>query len=88
MENLPDRFKVQNCNFSRNPTSRYQTGNAAEIGVYKGHFSAENLMHWPGNFSYLYYMVDAWSFRPNDDPNDKNFRDDASNDKKYRLDDL
>lgn len=48
----------------------YQTGNAAEIGVFRGDFAAHNLSHWQGG----YYMVDSWGFR-NDGTTDKNDKD-------------
>lgn len=48
----------------------YQTGNAAEIGVFRGDFAAHNLNHWQGK----YCMVDSWGFR-NDGTTDKNDKD-------------
>lgn len=36
------------------------TGNAAEIGVYKGEFAAKNLRNWKHN----YFMIDKWSYVP------------------------
>ena len=57
-----------------------ETGNAVEIGVYRGGFAKWNLQHWTGR----YYAVDAWAYRPNDG-NDKNFRDQATNHANYDL---
>jgi hypothetical protein len=45
------------------------TGNAIEVGVFRGAFAAHNLQHWKGD----YYMVDAWEYRE-DDSTDKNFQ--------------
>jgi len=39
------------------------TGNAAEIGVYRGHFAKHNLR--TGHFS-KYYAIDSWAYRAND----------------------
>ena len=44
----------------------FRTGRAAEVGVYVGEFSAANLKIWQGE----YYAIDAWAWRPEDDPND------------------
>ena len=41
----------------------YKSGNAGEIGVYRGAFSAHNLRFWSGK----YYAIDAWQFRPNEE---------------------
>jgi hypothetical protein len=63
------------------------TGNAAEIGVYRGNFSAHNLMFWKG----AYYAIDYWNYRPWDAPhgshsaNDKNFKKQADNDDNYET---
>lgn len=48
----------------------YQTGNAAEIGVFRGDFAAHNLSHWTG----YYAMIDTWGHR-NDGTTDKNDKD-------------
>lgn len=48
----------------------YQTGKAAEIGVFRGDFAAHNLNHWKG----YYAMVDTWGHR-SDGTTDKNDKD-------------
>ena len=45
----------------------HRTGNAVEVGVYRGGFSKHALSLWSGR----YWMVDAWSHRK-DGSNDKN----------------
>lgn len=50
-----------------------QTGNAVEVGVWRGEFSAHNLRFWTGN----YFMVDLWEFRK-DGTADKNMDDQKS----------
>lgn len=50
-----------------------QTGNAVEVGVWRGEFSAHNLRFWTGN----YFMVDLWEFRK-DGTADKNMDDQRS----------
>ena len=57
-----------------------RTRNAAEIGVFQGHFSQHNLKYWKGT----YVAIDAWDFRPGD-PEDKNFRDRATNERNFDL---
>ena len=60
--------------------SRFRdTGRAAEIGVFQGHFSRKNLKHWTGE----YHMVDAWQFRSADGA-DKNFESALENDHNYQ----
>jgi hypothetical protein len=54
-----------------------QTGKAAEIGVFLGTYAAANLKVWQGE----YYAIDAWQWRPTDDPADKNFRNEKDNQK-------
>lgn len=66
MNPIPDRYDI--ARFAQ--THFYQTGFAAEIGVFEGHFSAHNLRYWEGN----YWMVDTWAHRP-DDGQDKNDED-------------
>jgi len=46
-----------------------QTGEAVEVGVFEGQFSAHNLHHWRGRYT----MVDTWAHRPGDgqDKNDE-----------------
>lgn len=53
----------------------FKTGDAVEVGVFQGDFSRKNLRHWRGK----YFQVDAWTFRPNDDPTDKNFAEPSIN---------
>lgn len=58
------------------------TGNAAEVGVFRGHFARHNLESWHGK---RYFLVDAWSYRLNDTLNgrvsaDKNSPVQAHND--------
>lgn len=48
----------------------YKTGNAVEVGVWKGEFAKHNLEHWMGR----YFMVDPWQPR-NDGSIDKNMQD-------------
>lgn len=63
---IPDR-----SDFARIAQDKfYQTGNAAEIGVFEGQFAAHNLNFWRGN----YWMVDTWAHRPGDGQ-DKNSED-------------
>lgn len=50
-----------------------QTGNAIEIGVWKGEFSAHNLRFWSGQ----YFMCDLWKHRK-DGTADKNMEDERS----------
>lgn len=50
-----------------------QTGNAVEIGVWRGEFAAHNLKYWTGN----YFMVDKWDHRQ-DGSIDKNMEDRGS----------
>lgn len=57
-----------------------KTGRAAEIGVYRGAFSAKNLLHWQGE----YHMIDAWAFRPGD-PKDKNYASDKTNEANRKM---
>jgi len=63
-----------------------QTGEAAEIGVFRGDFSSKTLSVWTGSLT----MIDAWQFRPNENAHDeaeksdldlpdKNWKDDATN---------
>lgn len=47
-----------------------QTGNAAEVGVFRGDFAAYNLAHWQK----WYYMIDTWGHRE-DGTTDKNDED-------------
>lgn len=54
-----------------------KTGKAAEIGVFVGTYAAANLRIWQGE----YYAIDAWQWRPTDDPADKNFRSERDNEK-------
>lgn len=63
---IPDRYDM--AHFAQEYF--YQTGRAAEIGVFEGHFSAHNLRTWQGD----YLMVDTWAHRPGDgqDKNDEN----------------
>jgi len=55
--------------------------------VYRGNFSAHNLMFWKG----AYYAIDYWNYRPWDAPhgshsaNDKNFKKQADNDDHYET---
>ena len=56
------------------------TGNAAEIGVYRGDFAHKNLQEWKGR----YWVIDAWQFR-DDGSQDKNFPDEASNRQNYEA---
>jgi hypothetical protein len=53
----------------------YKTGNAVEIGVWRGAFSEIALRVWLGK----YYMVDTWAWRPFDNSRDKNYMDSATN---------
>ena len=39
-----------------------QTGEAAEVGVYRGFFSKHNLRDWTGSYT----MIDFWNARPNE----------------------
>ena len=57
------------------------TGRAAEIGVFVGEFAAHNLQTWTGE----YFAIDAWSWRPDDDPTDKNFKLEADNLRNYEA---
>ena len=51
-------------------------GRAAEVGVFQGNFSAQNLLQWKGE----YVAVDSWNFRPGDPKDrDKNFKSEATN---------
>lgn len=50
-----------------------KTGNAAEIGVWRGEFSAHNLKYWSGD----YFMCDKWDHR-DDGSIDKNMEDRGS----------
>jgi len=50
-----------------------QTGNAIEVGVWRGEFAAHNLKHWKGR----YYLCDLWQHR-NDKSTDKNMKDKES----------
>jgi len=50
-----------------------QTGNAVEVGVWRGEFAAHNLKFWKGR----YYMVDLWQYRL-DGTIDKNMEDKGS----------
>lgn len=43
-------------------------------------FAKHNLRSWRGE----YYAIDAWQYRPKDDK-DKNYKDDATNDKNYAF---
>jgi len=52
-----------------------RTGKAAEIGVFLGEFAGANLKVWQGE----YYAIDAWQWRPTDDPADKNFKSERQN---------
>ncbi len=46
-------------------------GHAAEVGVWRGDFSARNLQHWRGEYA----AVDTWNFRPGDPTyNYKNYK--------------
>lgn len=66
MNPIPDRFDM--AYFAE---KYFDTGRAAaEIGVFKGEFSAHNLKEWKG----WYYMIDTWGHR-NDGTTDKNDRD-------------
>ena len=60
---IPDRSDF--ARFAQ--TYFYQTGNAAEIGVFEGEFSAHNLKTWAGR----YWMIDTWGHR-HDGTTDKN----------------
>ena len=60
---IPDRSDF--AHFAQ--SNFYQTGNAAEIGVFEGEFSAHNLKTWTGR----YWMVDTWGHR-DDSTTDKN----------------
>ena len=51
-------------------THFYQTGNAAEVGVFRGDFAAHNLKYWHG----YYAMIDTWGHR-DDGTTDKNDND-------------
>mmetsp|Transcript_11116 Transcript_11116/g.31459 ORF Transcript_11116/g.31459 Transcript_11116/m.31459 type:complete len:278 (+) Transcript_11116:101-934(+) len=63
-------------------------GNAAEIGVWHGGFSRHNLQKWKGA---KYYMIDSWSFRPDDKDakgrvsHDKNTQDAAKNERNFAM---
>jgi hypothetical protein len=48
------------------------TGQAAEVGVFRGHFARHNLELWHGK---TYYLIDAWAFRANDTLDGKVSRD-------------
>lgn len=50
-----------------------QTGNAIEVGVWRGEFAAHNLRFWIGD----YFMCDLWDFRE-DGTADKNMKDPGS----------
>ena len=56
-------------------TRFYQTGHAGEIGVFLGTFAAANLKLW----DHEYAAIDAWAWRPDDDPADKNFKRERDN---------
>lgn len=58
-----------------------QTGRAAEIGVFQGDFAKINLRRWRGE----YFAIDAWAWRPDDDPHDKNFRRARDNDLNFEV---
>ena len=62
-------------------------GKAAEVGVFRAHFSRHNLQHWKGQ---VYYMIDSWAYRANDTLNgqvsrDKNSHQDADNDMNFNT---
>ena len=57
-------------------------GHAAEVGVWRGDFSARNLQHWRGEYA----AVDTWNFRPGDPTdNDKNYKFEEVNDRNYAI---
>ena len=58
-----------------------QTGWAAEVGVLQGIFSRDNLAHWRGR----YFMVDIWTFRPEDETRDKNWEEQWIHEQNYIL---
>ena len=60
---IPDRSDF--AHFAQ--THFYQTGNAAEVGVFEGEFSAHNRKTWVGK----YWMIDTWGYR-DDGTTDKN----------------
>jgi len=56
-------------------------GRAVEVGVYQGKFSRHNLEHWLGEYA----AVDTWNYRNDTSDNDKNFKDQKTNDANYEL---
>ena len=63
------------------------TGQAAEVGVFRGHFARHNLELWHGK---TYYLIDAWAFRANDTlygkvSRDKNSLSAADHDVNYGI---
>uniref|UniRef100_A0A7S0NTR8 Class I SAM-dependent methyltransferase n=1 Tax=Calcidiscus leptoporus TaxID=127549 RepID=A0A7S0NTR8_9EUKA len=67
------------------------TGNAAEVGVNRAHFSRHNLELWEGpTEGKKYYMIDSWAYRANDTLNgvvsrDKNTMEAHTYDVQYNI---
>ena len=55
------------------------TGNVAEVGVYKGKFAHKIITRWKGR----YWGIDSWRFRGKEAVDDKNFKDEATNEANY-----
>ena len=54
-------------------------GRAVEVGVYQGKFARHNLQHWLGEYA----AVDTWNYRNDTTDDDKNYKDQKTNDANY-----